>query len=275
MEKSWWAENMDMSEWLSYWYPYICNYLGIGPEEDLESARLLNDIITNSRVDVQKNKKELKKMVFGKPVIVFGAGPSLDGDILNVLHENFLDKCVIIAADGATKALLNKQIIPKAIATDLDGDLESLMYACRSGSIMVILAHGDNKEKISGIVPELIKEGCKIVGTTQTEPFGVLENYGGFTDGDRGAYMGVEMGAEMIILAGFDLGEKIGRYSKKESQLGGIGHEMKLKKLKLAKELLTNLGKTGKIPVLNITSGGEEIPNVPKITTKQLKNMLN
>ncbi len=266
---------MEMSEWLSYWYPYICDYLGIGPEEDLESAKLLNDIITKNRVDVQKNKEELQKTIFRKQVIVFGAGPSLETDILNVLHENFLDKCVIIAADGATEALLNKQIIPTAIATDLDGDLQSLIYACHSGSIMVVLAHGDNKEKISGIVPELIKEGCKIVGTTQTEPFGVLENFGGFTDGDRGAYMAVEMGAKMIVLAGFDLGEKIGKYSKKESQLGGIGHEMKLKKLKLAKELLANLGKTGKIPVLNITSRGEEIPNVPKITVEQLKKMLS
>ena len=205
--------------------------------------------------------------------MIFGAGPSLEISILRY-KKKFVDK-LKIAADGATTALLKNNILPDIIVTDLDGKVTDQLIASLEGSIAIIHAHGDNKEKISNIVPNLIKEGCKIVGTTQTEPFGMLENFGGFTDGDRGAYMAMEMGAEKIMLAGFDLGEKIGRYSKKESQSGGIGYEMKLKKLKLAKELLTNLGKTETIPVLNITSGGEEIPNVPKITVEQIKKMLD
>ncbi len=117
-----------------------------------------------------------------------GAGPSLE----KALKEFDFSDGTLIAADGATSALLENDLVPDIIVTDLDGRIPDLRIANdRGGSFMVVHAHGDNVDKMTSYVPLF----SRVLGTTQTEPLDIVYNFGGFTDGgDRAAFLAEELG---------------------------------------------------------------------------------
>ena len=199
------------------------------------------------------NIQGLKKVVLGRDCIVFGAGPSLDADLKRLERAGFLNG-VLIAADGATSAVIRYRN-PDIVATDLDGEVEPQLAAWHQGAWLVVHGHGDNLERVKQVVPNL---RTRVIGTVQTQAFGKLFNFGGFTDGDRAAFMAHELGASKIYLAGMDLGQKIGRHS------GDKDRERKLIKLKICGELLSWLAGELGAPVVNLTTHGEPIPNVQK-----------
>jgi len=229
------------------WYDDIAQRLRLDQGADRRAAKGLNALLPRPNIE------GLNNIIWGRDCIVFGAGPSLDEDLAALEQAGYLDK-VLIAADGATSAVLEYRN-PDIVATDLDGAIEDQLEAWRRGAWLVVHAHGDNIAQVRMLLPKLNE---RVIGTTQVEPFGKLFNFGGFTDGDRAAFMAHELGASKIYLAGMDLGSKIGRHS------GDKDRERKLIKLKVCGELLAWLaGKVG-ARVINLTSHGEPIPNVPK-----------
>jgi len=228
-------------------YDKIAERLKLNQKADEDAAKLLDEFLPQP--DIQK----LTNVIRGHECVVFGAGPSLDLDLGKLERAGYLNK-VLIAADGATSAVL-KYRNPEIIVTDLDGSVDDQLEAWRRGSWLVVHAHGDNVAQVRKIIPKL-KE--RIIGTTQVEPFGKLFNFGGFTDGDRAAFMAHELGASKIHLAGMDLGTKIGRHS------GDKDIKRKLIKLEICKELLTWLAGEFNANIVNLTTHGEPIPNVPK-----------
>jgi hypothetical protein len=78
-------------------------------------------------------------------------------------------------------------------------------------------------------------------------PVDNVYNFGGFTDGDRSAFMADEMGARTIVLVGMDLTEPITKYSAGET----VDEDLKGKKLKKAKQLLEMLSKKSKCSLYN------------------------
>ena len=229
----------------SPWYDRIVERLKLDREADLGAAKVLNGLLP------EPDLGGLTNIVRGRECIVFGAGPSLDADLVRLERAGFLDK-VLIAADGATTALLGYRN-PEIVVTDLDGNLEHQLKAWRRGSWLVVHAHGDNVLQVRWISPKL---EARVVGTTQVEPFGKLHNFGGFTDGDRAAFMAWELGASKIYLAGMDLGRIIGKHSG-DKDLG-----RKLIKLEICGELLAWLAGDLKANVVNLTAHGTPIPNV-------------
>ncbi len=98
-------------------------------------------------------------------------------------------------------------------------------------------------KKISVYVPMF----SRILGTCQTEPpLDVVYNFGGFTDGDRAAFLAEELGAREITLVGFDFGTVVGRWSKPRLKEHSPVWESKRKKFEFAKELLDWLEKNGR-----------------------------
>ena len=229
------------------WYEQIVARLNLDPLEDWRAARVLDGLLP------EPDLAGLSKLIRGKECVVFGAGPSLEADLRNVVRSRWLTK-VLIAADGATSALLRYRP-PDAVVTDLDGNVEDQLTAWHLGSWMVIHAHGDNLDQVREVVPRI---GERIIGTTQVRPFGKLYNFGGFTDGDRAVFMAHELGASKIYLAGMDLGREIGVYS------GDKDLRRKFIKLGICGELLAWLAKKFDAKLVNVTSGGEEIPNIPR-----------
>jgi hypothetical protein len=226
-------------------YGKIVRRLNLNIGADEAAAKILNDLLPKPEL------KKLASLINGKECIVLGAGPSLDTDLMKLQRTGYLHK-TLTAADGATSAVL-KYRNPDIIVTDLDGDVDDQLKAWRQGSWMVVHAHGDNITQVKKIAPA---PNERVIGTTQIKPFGKLFNFGGFTDGDRAAFMAHELGASKIYLAGMDIGTRIGGYS------GDKNRERKLIKLELCKELLSWLvGELG-ANIVNLTSKGEEIPNV-------------
>ena len=194
---------------------------GYSEKEDLISAKKLNFLLK------RKNSiKQIQNIIRGKTVFVIGAGPSLSKSLKYIKKSKNVTK---IVADGAVRALLEKNIRPDILVTDLDGDMESIKKIGKTKIPIIVHAHGDNSNRL-----EIVKELSNVIGTTQTREFGKLENFGGFTDGDRCVFLAEYFNASKIILIGMDFGKIIGKYSKHKV----INHRIKIKKLKFGKMII-------------------------------------
>ena len=202
-------------------YAEILKEFNFSRDNDTKSARILNSIL-KTKFPITKLEKKIKNQT----VFVVGAGSSLISSIPILKKYRNITK---IVADGATRALIENRIKPDVVITDLDGELEFLRKASKSGAIMIVHSHGDNIEKL-----HLASEFRTCIGTTEGRPFGKIHNFGGFTDGDRCVFLAKYFMARKIVLLGMDFGSKIGRYSKIKVQ----DRRTKLRKLKRGKKLL-------------------------------------
>lgn len=202
-------------------YSEILKEFNYDEKKDRESALLLDAILEKSDVDTK-----IINLVKGKTVLVIGSGPSLQKAIPKLKNHK---KVVKIAADSSVKVLVENEIIPDIVVTDLDGDEIILKKIAKTKTIFVVHAHGDNIEKI-----EFAKQFKNCIGTTQSIPFNKIQNFGGFTDGDRGVFLANYFGAKKIILVGMDFGKRIGKFSKTKK----IDRKIKLQKLKRGELLL-------------------------------------
>ena len=210
-------------------YSEIRKEFNYSEKKDIESAVILNSIIKNSNIN-----EKIINLIKDKTVFVIGSGPSLSTAI--PVLKNF-KKTIKIAADSSVKLLVDNGIIPDIVITDLDGD-ESTLKKIGKKSIFIVHAHGDNIEKL-----EFVKKFTKCIGTTQSNPFEKIQNFGGFTDGDRGVFLANHFDAKKIILFGMDFGEKIGRHSNTKKSERKI-KLMKLHKGKLLLEWLSTITKS-------------------------------
>jgi hypothetical protein len=259
--------NASVSISLEEWWPRynkIITTFSYDRSKDQLATDVLSRLIARRAIDPQ----QLKAVLSGQPVLVFGAGPSLEEDLKQIARENLLKKCAIIAADGATTALLKlTKVVPSVVVTDLDGNINDLLRADRLGSVMVVHGHGDNIDRLRRYVPKF----KNIVGTTQVEPRPNVYNFGGFTDGDRAVFLTVVMGAKLVALAGMDLGRVVGKYSKKQVR----SVEVKILKLKICKELLEWLASRVDVPLYNVTGHGEDIEGFVDITCSELARIVD
>jgi len=190
---------MQFSEWQKYYEQILLDF-GYDGEKDVEAAEILAEVSTGKNL---ASIEELRVLLAGKYVYVFGDGPSLPESLEGRNFEGTL-----VAADGATSALMAKNIVPNIIVTDLDGKVEDQVAANEKGAIVVILAHGDNIPALKEWVPRFSK---KIVATSQSRPVKHLLSFGGFTDGDRAVFLADHFAAKDIQLVGFDFGSDRGR----------------------------------------------------------------
>jgi uncharacterized Rossmann fold enzyme len=173
-------------------YLQILEDFGFSVKRDEEAARLLAGLLAGRETFFD----ELRRMIRGNPVAVCGNAPTLAAELEGIASMD----SAILAADGAVSALLERNIIPRAVVTDLDGPFPDIRRANRMGSLAVVHAHGDNLDALTLYVPLLER----IVGTCQCRPPPRLFNFGGFTDGDRCVFLAKELGAAKISLLGFD-----------------------------------------------------------------------
>jgi 2-amino-4-hydroxy-6-hydroxymethyldihydropteridine diphosphokinase len=235
---------MNLAIWFS-WYEEILREFGFSRDDDEKAAKILEQFLESygglSPDDIPMQKE----------VIIFGAGPSIKNNIKEIKNLN-LSEYTLIAADGATTALMEEGIVPDIIVTDLDGEMKDILCANHEGAFMVVHAHGNNLDKVREYFPRLIR----VMGTTQSTPIKNVYNFGGFTDGDRALFLAVELGAEYIILAGMDFGKVITRYSRPELiEIEGRADEIKERKLKYAKKLVEWVAENEEVTLLNISRG--------------------
>lgn len=220
----------DSFKWM-YIYDLIRADMGYNYLDDYYASQTLNTLIKVE--DIYLTEKRIKNLIEGKDVYVVGASSKC------IEGLKLLDRVpdVLIAADGAIRCCFEAGYTPHIIVTDLDGlTVDDLKY---SDLIYVIHAHGNNVDRLLKYVK--IVEG-DIVGTNQCAQYGRLRIYGGFTDGDRAAFLANYFGAKTINLVGFDLRSGIvGRYSKPWMKLDSYGTPSKIRKFRWAERLLNIL----------------------------------
>lgn len=244
---------MEIKTWM-VWYKEILQNFGFEREDDEKSAEYLNDYLKNQFTNADKNKKAIyfSDLPTGENIIIFGAGPSLKKHIIQLKPEISAnpDKFILISADGATTALMEENIVPHIIVTDLDGKLEDILNANSQGAFLVIHAHGNNLDALKSNLNNL----KNILGTTQSIPLEYVHNFGGFTDGDRCVFLAVELGAKKIIMVGMDFGEVVTKYSRPDMKdIVGPADDIKKLKLKYAERLVEWIEENEDVSIYNLT----------------------
>jgi 2-amino-4-hydroxy-6-hydroxymethyldihydropteridine diphosphokinase len=180
----------------------------------------------------------LRARLAGREAIVVGLAPGAGPPPLWRLPPAERGAAVV-AADGATRACLEAGIVPSVIVTDLDGPVASEVEANGRGALVVVHAHGDNVAALERWVPEFPGE---LVGSWAGPPRDGLVDPGGFTDGDRAAYLAEDAGASRILLWGFDLASV--------EETDAAVREVKRRKLRWAERLLEELAARGRTPLV-------------------------
>lgn len=235
-----------LQDWMP-WYYKIRDYLNISYKDDVKATQILNNLLPPLKINDILNK--VKEKLKNKVVYVVGCGTSikiLSGRFRSEVTTN-RDNYFILAADGATTALLEINVIPDVIVSDLDGRIEDILFANREGTVVFIHAHGDNIDKLKRYV-HLFND--QIIGTTQVEPKDKVLNFYGFTDGDRAVFLAYYLGAKKIFLIGMDFESMVSKYSKPYFSKDTKATDFKRKKLEIGKMLLSWLQKKSRIDLI-------------------------
>ncbi|ELY97044.1 hypothetical protein C482_14134 [Natrialba chahannaoensis JCM 10990] len=139
----------------------------------------------------------------GATVAIAGAGPSLETD---GALESARDADFVIAASTAADVLAAHDIPVDCMVTDLDKNPETVQRLTATGVPVAVHAHGDNISDIRRVVPDCEDEF--VLPTTQAAPSGPVRNFGGFTDGDRAAFLADHIGAAHLVFVGWDFDDE-------------------------------------------------------------------
>jgi 2-amino-4-hydroxy-6-hydroxymethyldihydropteridine diphosphokinase len=121
--------------------------------------------------------------------------------------------------------------------------------ANRRGSLVVVHAHGDNVPALEEWVDQFPGE---LAGSWAGPPRDDLLDVGGFTDGDRAAYLAAHVGATTVLLWGFDFE----RVSEPDPASAG----RKQAKLRWAQRSLDLLATSGGVPLVTWERTGARVP---------------
>jgi len=132
----------------------------------------------------------------GASVAIVGAAPSLSADL-----GRLDDVDQVVAAASAVPVLARAGIAVDLAVTDLDKTPETVRGLTEAGTPVAVHAHGDNIPLLEAQVPTF--ETTNVLPTTQVEPVPPVQNFGGFTDGDRGAFIADDLGAESLRFVGW------------------------------------------------------------------------
>ncbi|WP_232685649.1 6-hydroxymethylpterin diphosphokinase MptE-like protein [Halobacterium zhouii] len=156
----------------------------------------------------------------GKTVAIAGGASSLtDDDELEVAAS----ADAVFAASTSVDVLGDAGITVDLMVTDLDKNPGTARRLTESGTPVAAHAHGDNVTAVREHIPTFEREN--VCGTTQAAPVERVANYGGFTDGDRAAFLADHCGAAELVFPGWDFDDP------------GVGPE-KARKLGWAERLL-------------------------------------
>jgi uncharacterized Rossmann fold enzyme len=239
------------AQWRARFYSLIKQSLNLDENRDRLSRDTLWEIL---RPRDAPSLQELRGFE-GKTTVVFGSGPSLVSDLAGLRPFLKEKNPRIVAADGAADALAENEFDPDVTVSDLDSCSEATLKKNSEAGFVFAHGHGDNIDLVKKIVPKL---GHGTFGTTQVEPRAPIENFGGFTDGDRACFIASALLPSSIILAGMDFGKEEGKFSV--NRYSAQGNSQRILKLDWGRKSLEYLiSQKTNIRFYNVTKFGLEI----------------
>ena len=139
----------------------------------------------------------LRVMFEHRTVAIAGGAASLAGEADLARGAD-----AVVAASTAADVLADRGVSVDLAVTDLDKAPATGVALSRDGVPVAIHAHGDNRRAVERWVPD--HDGRHVLPTTQAAPVGPVRNFGGFTDGDRGAFIADHFGASRLVFPGWD-----------------------------------------------------------------------
>ncbi|GAB3025886.1 6-hydroxymethylpterin diphosphokinase MptE-like protein [Natronobiforma cellulositropha] len=183
---------MEFEEWEPV-YEAICAAFEFERRDDERARDRLAELATPFDFD-------RLSAVRGARVAIAGAGPSLE-------TEDALERArtadVVIAASTAVDTLEAAGVPVDCMVTDLDKNPETVVSLTQRGTPVAVHAHGDNRAALERVVPRCA--AASVCPTTQAAPTGPVVNVGGFTDGDRAAFLADYLGARDLVFVGWDV----------------------------------------------------------------------
>ena len=135
----------------------------------------------------------------GRTVAVAGGAPCLrEASEIRIARE----ADVVVAASTAADVLLETGVDVDCLVTDLDKNPETAVELTARGVPVAAHAHGDNLTAVREWLPRF--DAGHTLATTQAAPVGSVYNLGGFTDGDRAAFLADHVGAGRLTFPGWD-----------------------------------------------------------------------
>ena len=133
----------------------------------------------------------------GETVAIVGAGPSLPSEVDRVSGADR-----VVAASTAGDVVREAGHDLDLLVTDLDKNPGTARALTRAGIPVAAHAHGDNLPLVEEWVPRCDPD--HLLATTQAAPVDAVYNFGGFTDGDRAAFLADDLGAAALRFVGWD-----------------------------------------------------------------------
>lgn len=129
-------------------------------------------------------------------VAICGAAPTLATEL-----EVARNADSVVAASSAAAVCLDASIAVDCMVTDLDKTPDTAIELSEVGTPVAVHAHGDNVDELERYVPEF--DLGSVLPTTQAAPTPSVRNPGGFTDGDRAAFLADACGADRLVFPGW------------------------------------------------------------------------
>jgi len=136
------------------------------------------------------------RLALSGTVAVCGAGPTLRDDLATAREAD-----TVVAASSAAAVCRDEGVAVDCAVTDLDGAPAVARQLTAEGVPVAVHAHGDNVALVREHVPAM--DGAWVLPTTQAAPAGPVRNFGGFTDGDRAAFLADAFGADELAFPGW------------------------------------------------------------------------
>jgi uncharacterized Rossmann fold enzyme len=186
---------MDFDEWEPIYEKILADF-GYPRQADEEARELLAELVADGGV-FDHDSLHLQ----GETVAIAGAAACLE-DELDMARS--ADR--VFAASDAAEVLLAAGVSVDCMVTDLDKVPTKARSIAADGTPVAVHAHGDNMPALREFVPTF--ETSFVIPTTQAEPVDPVVNFGGFTDGDRAAFMADELGASDLVFPGWDFDDQ-------------------------------------------------------------------
>jgi len=232
-------------------YERIQAEFGFSLDQERAASERLVELLP--RPALERAEQRIRARVRGRDTIVVGLAPRSGAPPVWMLPRT-AEPPALVVADGAAERCLAGGLVPDVVVTDLDGPIPSEVTANARGALVLIHAHGDNRPALERWTPQFPRE---LAGSWAGPPERGLVNFGGFTDGDRAAYLAEFVGAPRILLYGFDFDQV---------DVSEPFPEVKRRKLAAARRVLDLLAREGRSRIELWEADGTLAPYVPQST---------